>query len=80
VPFNQATMLPDAYYPGRGVFFRGSDVAHRTTSAVLSLTVTGKNSTAGLPDGVAPLAVVAGARYRGGELHYQRFDFAVAVP
>ncbi|MBN1137783.1 MAG: hypothetical protein JXM73_14440 [Anaerolineae bacterium] len=91
-PFISATAMHDSYYPGRGVFFNTSDRAHRVTSAVLHMTVTGKNSTAGLeavtdwpetedwPAGVAPLGIVVGVRYHGGEVYVYRYYFAVEVP
>jgi hypothetical protein len=85
--------LSNAYYPGRGVFWHGSDRATRDTTAVLHLTVTGKGSTAGLwevcdwpepgdcwPEGTAPLAIAAGVRFQGGGVVSQQFPFAVLVP
>ena len=85
--------MTDAYYPGRGVFWHGNDTAHHTTSATLHLTMTGKNSTADLPavydwpepgvhwpEGVAPVSIVAGVRYKGGLIISERFDFGVVVP
>ena len=80
MPFLSAMALPDQYYPGRGVFFAGSDIAHNASSARLYLTVTGKNSTAGLPGGFAPISVVAAARYKGGQTDVSQFDFQVFVP
>jgi hypothetical protein len=92
-PFILAIGLTDAYYPGRGVFWHGNDTAHHTTSALLHFTVTGKSSTDHLlgicdwpdpgvcwPDGVAPLSLAVGVRYKGGVLVGQRFNFAVLVP
>ena len=92
-PFISATAMTDAYYPGRGVFSHGSDRATQDTSAVLHLTITGKNSTADLlavcdwpepgdcwPDGVAPVSIVVGVRYAGGVVIAERFPFAVQVP
>ena len=92
-PFIWATAMTDAYYPGRGVFWHGSDRATKETSGVLYLTITGKNSTADLlavcdwpqpgycwPDGVAPLSIVVGVRYEGGVVIAERFPFAVRVP
>ena len=92
-PFISATAMTDAYYPGRGVFSHGSDRATQDTSAVLYLTITGKNSTADLlavcdwpepgdcwPDGVAPVSIVVGVRYDGGVVIAERFPFAVRVP
>lgn len=83
----------DSYYPGRGVFWHGGDVATHSTSALLHLTVTGKRSTAELaavydwpfpedcwPEGVAPLAIVVGVRFQGGEVVVDWFPFMVEVP
>jgi hypothetical protein len=78
-PFIQAIVLGDEYYPGRGVFFHGNDIAHHTTSALLHLTIEGKEPTDFLPDGVAPAAVVAGVRFKGGVVFSERFDFNVHV-
>jgi hypothetical protein len=91
-PFLLAMVMPDEYYPGRGIFFNGIDLAHQNTEAILQLEVTGKESTADLwavqdwpttedwPAGVTPAAVVVGVRYPGGEVVSQIFPFAVAVP
>lgn len=92
-PFIHAGAMTDQFYPGRGIFWHGGDRVSRGTSAVLHLMVTGKNSTAGLqavcdwpepgvcwPEGVAPAAVVAGARYKGGQVVAEVFSFAVRVP
>jgi len=91
-PFVYAMAMHDSYYPGRGVFFTTSDRAHWTTSAILHMTITGKGSTADLeavtawpetetwPAGVAPLGIVVGVRYQGGEVQVQRYYFAVTVP
>ena len=91
-PFLMAVAMPDEYYPGRGIFFDGIDMATQATETILSLEVTGKNSTADLPAvqdwpttedwpaGVAPASVVVGVRYQGGQVVSQRFNFAVEVP
>jgi hypothetical protein len=60
---------------------------------LLEITITGKNSTADMlgvcdwpepgycwPDGVAPVAIVAGMRYDGGVVYAEQFPFAVIVP
>jgi hypothetical protein len=78
-PFIQTIVLGDKYYPGRSVSFHGSDTAHHATSALLHLTITGKEATDILPDGVAPVAVVAGLRYKLGVVFSERFDFNVRV-
>ena len=91
--FLQAVAMTNAYYPGRGVFFSGGDRVVRDTTAVLQLTVKGKNPTADLPSvcdwplpgapctepGTAPLAIAVGVRYKGGEVYADHFPFAVAV-
>lgn len=79
-PFIWAMALRDTYYPGRGISFHDSDRARNSTFAVLHMTLTGKSSTAELPGGVAPAAVVVGVRYKGGVVVSERFDFEVAVP
>ena len=77
--FVLAIALTDQFYPGRGVFFHGNDVATQSDSADLELTITGKEATDFLPDGVAPVAIVVGVRYKGGVVLSQRFDFVVRV-
>jgi hypothetical protein len=92
-PFILAMAMPDSYYPGRGIFFHGSDRVTHATEAMLHLTVTGKASTADLaavsdwptpgeswPAGVAPASVVVGVRFGHGQVVAQRFNFAVEVP
>lgn len=91
-PFILAAAMTDAYYPGRGMYWHGGDRVVHDTTAVLSLTMTGKKSTAGLaavcdwpepgvcwPEGVAPASIVAGVRYQGGYVVAQEFAFAVVV-
>ncbi len=80
-PFNFAQMLPSFQYPGKGVMaVHGGDHANGGTSATLQITFVAKSSTANFPGGVAPVSVVAGARYQNGYVASQRFDFNVAVP
>jgi hypothetical protein len=92
-PFILAVAMPDAYYPGRAIIWHGSDLAHHDNSATLSLTMTAKGSTAGLPavcdwpepgvcwpEGVAPASIVAGVRFKKGVVVSERFDFYVVVP
>jgi len=80
IPFVAATALPTAYFPGRYVVAAQGDHSGRGTTATFYVTFTAKGSTAQLPGGVAPVAVVAGAHYQGGFVVSQRFDFLVAVP
>jgi hypothetical protein len=92
-PFVIAMVMTDAYYPGRGVFWHGGDRATHDTEATLHVTIKGKNSTSELfsvcgwpepgicwPDGVAPVSITAGVRYRGGIVVARIFSFAVTVP
>lgn len=92
-PFILAGAMTDAYYPGRGVIWHGGDRAHHDTYALLHLTVTGKKSTAGLAavcgwpeagdcwdEGVAPLAIVAGPKFKYGLVYPETFAFGVVVP
>jgi hypothetical protein len=79
-PFIWARALGDDYYPGRGAVIHGGDMVHSGTSGELSLTVIARGSTAGFPGGCDPMAVVVGARYQGGEIHSERFDFCVTIP
>ncbi len=79
-PFISAMALPDLQYPGKGVVARGGDHATRGITATLEVTFTAKSSTAQMPGGVDPLAVVVGVRYANGYVVSERFDFTVAVP
>lgn len=92
--FLWAIAMTDEYYPGRALYWHGQDRVNRDTSALLSLTMTGKKPTAGLPavcdwpepevcwpDGVAPASIVVGVRFgRGGGVAVEQFAFAVLVP
>lgn len=87
-PFNGVTALPSFHFPGKGVAaVQGGDHEGRATSATVELTFKAKSSTAEFPatdtcpdGGVAPVSVVVGARYAGGYVAAQRFDFCVQVP
>lgn len=79
-PFVHASALPAPFFPGRGVFITGADHARGGTTALLSLTVTGKNSTENLPGGYAPISMFVGMRYQGGVTVSEQFDVLVAVP
>lgn len=79
-PFNYAQMLPNFYFPGRGVVaIQGGDHARGGTSATLAITFRAKGSTASF-GGAVPVSVVAGARFKGGYVVSQQFDFNVTVP
>jgi len=87
-PFNTAMALPSFHFPGKGVaVVQGGDHAGQGTNAMLELTFKAKSSTAEFPGtancpsgGVAPVSVVVGARYTGGYVAVQRFEFCVQVP
>jgi len=72
--------LPSFEFPGKGVSaIQGGDRAGRGTTATLALTFQAKSSTAGFPNGVAPVHVVIGVRYGGGLVAVQEYVFNVAV-
>jgi hypothetical protein len=79
-PFVFAAALPSEYFPGRGVVANQGDHAAGGTSALLEVTFTAKGSTAQFPDGVSPVSVVAGVRYKGGVTIQYRYDTTVQVP
>ena len=81
-PFLSAIALTDQYYPGRGVFFSGTDRIGSGTSGTLHLTITGKQPSAtaqNVVDGLLPVGIVVGVRYQGGYAEQTRFDFTVIV-
>lgn len=78
--FISVQALPSFEFPGKGVIaVQGGDRAGRGTSATLELTFQAKSSTDGFPNGVAPVHVVIGVRYRGGFVAVQEYVFDVAV-
>jgi hypothetical protein len=80
VPFLQSAALPSAYFPGRYVVAAQGDHSSAGTTTTLYVTFTAKGSTAELPNGAAPVSVSAGARFKGGYVASQVFDFLVTVP
>lgn len=92
-PFVLSMAMPDAYYPGRSIIWRGNDIAQRDTSALLQLTMIATSPTEDLaqvcgwpdpdtpcwPNGVAPVSIVAGVRFEKGVVLSERFDFSVRV-
>jgi hypothetical protein len=92
--FVTAMAKVDMYYPGKGVFWHaGTDSVSQNNTALLHLTVIGKNSTAALqavcdwpaegfcwPAGMAPQMILAGARFKGGLVSANAFPFAIMVP
>jgi hypothetical protein len=91
--FVLAMVVTDAYYPGRGVFWHGGERATHGISALLHLTITGKNSTSDLLavcdwpepgtcwyEGVAPVLISAGVRFKGGVVVAENFPISVVVP
>lgn len=81
VPFNAVQAMADLQYPGKGVVqVKGGDHAGGGTSATVEVTFTAKSDTSKMPDGKDVVAVVVGARYKGGYVAAQAFTFEVAVP
>lgn len=81
VPFNLVQAMPDLQYPGKGVVhIKGGSHAGAGTSARVEVTFMAKTGTSKMPNGIDLVAVVVGARYKGGVVLGERFDFAVAVP
>ena len=79
--FTSAQAMPDFQYAGKGVVaVNGGDRVGRNTSALLKVTFKAKSSTAKMPGGTVPVAVVVGVRYGGGTVVVQRFEFNVKVP
>jgi len=83
-PFLFAQALPSEYYPGRGVTAAVGDRSNGGQTAQLEVTFTAKNPTnnfANAPaDGLIHVWVIAGARFPGGYIATQQFDFWVTVP
>jgi len=80
-PFISASALPSLYYPGKGVVaVQGGDRSGNGTSAILDVTFKAKSDTARMEGGVAPVYVVVGARYGGGNVATDEFVFYVTVP
>jgi hypothetical protein len=91
-PFVLAMIMASAYSPRRSIHWHGIDRATRDTYALLQLTTTGNNPTTDLnyvcdwpepgdcwDDGVAPVSIVVGLRYKGGVVISEAFSFAVKV-
>ena len=79
--FISAMALPSFQFPGKGVVaVQGGDHAGRGTSATLEATFKAKSPTTNMPDGIAPVHVVVGARYVGGYVAVQEYVFRVTVP
>ena len=75
-----AQALPSQFFPGRGVVAAQGDHAGQGKTVTLSVPFYAKTSTANFTDGVAPVSVVVGVRYRGGYIAVQQYDFTVRVP
>ncbi len=80
IPFNAVQAMPDPQYPGKGIVpVKGGDHAGPGTSAIVEVTFTAKSAPARLPDGTDVMAVVVGARYKGGVVVGQVFPFEVKI-
>ena len=81
VPFNGVQAMPDLQYPGKGVVHvQGGDHAGAGTSARVEVTFMAKTDTSKMPGSKDIVAVVVGARYKGGVVVGQAFSFEVSVP
>ena len=76
VAFTNAALVPDAEFPGRGVFFARRDRMGSGTSGELMVEVTGKNSTNG---DVLPLRLFLAVRYPGNDVYVEIGEFFVVV-
>lgn len=82
-PYTSVTAMPTYFFPGRYVTaVQGNDRAGAGTSAILTITFVAKGSTsAGQAGGVpAPVSIVVGARFKGGVVVSQQFDYNITVP
>jgi len=80
VPFNSVLAMPDPQYPGKGVVpVKGGDHAGAGTFATVGVTFTAKSAPERLPGGKDVMAVVVGARYKGGVVVGEVFMFEVTV-
>jgi len=77
--FASATAKPDTQFPGKGIFYSGTDRATNATSATLHLTMTGKQPTDSLPGGYVPASAFVGVKYGNGNTVVKQFDFQVVV-
>lgn len=79
--FTSVQAMPDFQYAGKGVVaVQGGDRSGQGTEATLEVTFKAKSSTEKMTNGVAPVAVVVGVRYGGGNVVVERFEFNVKVP
>ena len=80
VPFNAVQAMPDLQYPGKGVVHvKGGDHVASGEFATVEVTFLAKTDTSKMLDGKDLVAVVVGARYQGGVVVGERFDFEVSV-
>jgi hypothetical protein len=81
-PYTSVTAMPTFFFPGRYVTAQGHDRSGAGTSAILTVTFVAKGSTsAGQAGGVpAPVSIVVGARFQGGVIVSQQFDYYISVP
>lgn len=81
IPFSSVHANPSFQFPGKGVVaVQGGDRAGSGTSATLEITYKAKSDTSRMPGGYAPVYFVVGARYGGGVVVVQEYQFNVTVP
>jgi hypothetical protein len=81
--FNWVAARPSFQYAGKGVVAGAGNGGEREgvgTEALLTATYTAKSDTSKMPNGETIVYLVVGARFKGGYVASQQFQFNVTVP
>ena len=81
-PVTSVTAMPTYFFPGRYVTaVKGNDRAGAGTSAILTITFQAKDpSSEGNAGGApAPVSIIVGARFKGGVVVPQQYDYYITV-
>ena len=81
--FNWVAARPSFQYAGKGVVAGQGNGGERTgagTEALLEVTYTAKSATSPMPNGEDIVYLVVGARFKGGYVASEQFQFNVTVP
>jgi hypothetical protein len=81
--FNWVAARPSFQYAGKGVVAGQGNGGERTgagTEALLEVTYTAKSETSPMPNGEDIVYLVVGARFKGGYVASEQFQFNVTVP
>lgn len=76
-PWLSAALVPDSFFPGRGVFFQKRDTAGSGNETTLTIEFTGKSGNNNRGD--LPQTVVLAVRYQGGYVVVESADFTIIV-